>query len=406
MKDPTPLGFPGGVLCSSRTVHTIMRSRISSGRLRITAFGAACLLVTIACGSDTSTTPTQDDAARAVNVFTQLADSVARAGGDSTVGGTYASLAEAVRQGGRISPIVITVDDVPTAFFATALQTETNLACTSPICSAVKRVFTLRTLIAWQQNDPRRLVQLSSEADTDPIRAYLFPVLVPFAGNSASFTFLDGKGGAYFGTSGTQKFDATKSAVPCTVATAGKPTIAIFPAPPRCTQADFIITFSAKAEPSSFLTGRNNATGSHTFSMSAQPVVGARFELVAAVPPFPPIVVTPNVSLPATLTAKVDSLMTLTLTVSNPSSVPAMIHFNSGQHYDFTISDASNGALLWRWGMGMFFTQVLSTETIPANGKLVYTAEWKPASKGSYVGTGSLVSVSHRADAKVAVSVP
>jgi Intracellular proteinase inhibitor len=377
-----------------------------TSRLRIAALGAACLAF-LACGSDTSTAPTQDDAARAVNVFTQLADSVSRAGGDADVGSAYASLAEAVRVGGRISSIVITVDDVPTTFSATALQTEIDVSpCASPLCAAASRHVTLRTLIAWQQSNPRRLVQLSSEADADPIRAYLFPMLVPFTGNSASLTFLDGSGGVYFGTSGAQKFDVTKSAVPCTPATPNVPTIAIFPAPPRCTQADFAITFNAKAEPSSFLAAKNNATGSHTFAMPAQPVLGARFELVAMVPPLPPIVVMPNASLPATLTAKVDSLVTLTLSVSNPTSAPVIVDFNSGQHYDFTISDATNGALPWRWGMGMMFTQALGTETIPANGKLIYTAEWKPSQKGNFIATGSLVSQSHRADAKVAVSVP
>lgn len=140
--------------------------------------------------------------------------------------------------------------------------------------------------------------------------------------------------------------------------------------------------------------------------MSAQPVLGARFELTAALPPLPPIVVTPSVSLPATLSAKVDSLITLTLTVSNPASTPAAVSFNSGQHYDFTISDAANGALLWRWSLGMGFTQMLSTQTIPANGTLVYTAQWKPTQKGNLIATGSLVSLSHRADAKMFLMMP
>lgn len=386
-----------------RSVH------FRSPRALHAAVSAATFAFAVACASDAATTPSQgDDAAHAVNVFTHLADSVSRVGGDSTVGGAYAALAEAVRQGGRISPVVITVDDVPTTFSATALQTEIAWApCSGPrVCAPVARPTTLRTLIAWQQNDPRRVVQLSSEADTDPIRAYLFPLLVPFAGNSASLAFFDGKGGTYFGTSGSQKFGITTRSVPCTAAGPSKPIIAIFPAPPRCTQADFIITFSGKAEPSSFLANKNTATGSHTFSLSAQPVLGARFELVATGPPFPPIVVTPNVSLPATLTAKVDSLVTLTLTVTNPSASPAKIDFNSGQHYDFTISDASTGALLWRWGMGVLFTQMLSTETIPSHGSLVYTATWQPSQKGNLVATGSLVSLSHKSDARVSLTVP
>ena len=369
----------------------------------------ASLAVAAACASDTTTSPSQaDDAARAVDVFAHLADSVSRAGGDSVVGGAYAALAEAVRQGGRISSIVVTVDGVNTTFLATALQTEIAVSpCGgNPRCLALGRLYLLRTLVAWQQDDPRRVIQLSSEADTDPIRAYLFPVLVPFVGNSASLTFFDGKGGTFFGTSGSQKFDVTKSSVPCTAARSDRPTIAIFPAPPRCTQADFTITFTGKAEPSSFLTSRNTATGSHTFSMATQPVRGARFELTAAVPPLPPIVVTPNLSLPATLTAKVDSVVTLTLTVSNPTSVPAKVSFTSGQHVDFTISDATSGLALWQWSADKLFMQMLSDETIPAHGSLVYTATWQPTQKGNLVATGSLVSLSHKADARVSLSVP
>ena len=381
--------------------HSLLRSRI-----RRIALGVACLSVVAACGADTSSAPAPDDAARAVEFFSRLADSVSRAGGDGDVGGAYASLAEAVRQGGRVSPVAISVDGVATTFLATAQQTEFALTCASPICALVKQVATLRTLIAWQQDDPRRLVQLSSQADTDPIRAYLFPVLVPFSGASASLIFFDGKGGTFFGTSGSQKFGVTTSATPCTTAGASKPIIAIFPAPPRCTQADFSVTFNGKTEPSTFLASKNTATGSHSFSMSAQPVLGARFELTAALPPLPPIVVMPSLLLPATLSAKVDSLVTLTLSVSNPSSVPAEVAFNSGQRYDFTISDATNGAPLWRWGTGVLFAQMLSTQTIPANGTLVYTAQWKPTQKGNLIATGSLVSLSHRSDAKVPVWVP
>jgi len=40
----------------------------------------------------------------------------------------------------------------------------------------------------------------------------------------------------------------------------------------------------------------------------------------------------------------VDSLVTLTLTVSNPASTPAQVAFNSGQHYDFTIVSLSHRA--------------------------------------------------------------
>jgi hypothetical protein len=378
-------------------------------RIRRAAFGVACLSLAAACSGDTPSAPSQDDATRAVDLFVHLADSVSRSGGDSDVGGAYASVAEAVRQGGRISRINIAVDGVATTFLATAQQTEILVTpCASQICTLAARVMTRRTLIAWQPDDPRRVVQLSSEADTDPIRAYLYPGLVAYSGPSASLIFFDGNGGTYFGTSGSQKFGVTTSTTPCPAAGGNRPITAmlIFPVPPRCTEADFSITFTGKAEPSTFLANKNTATGSHSFFMLAQPVLGARFEFTAALPPLPPIVVTPSVSLPATLSAKIDSLVTLTLTVSNPASTPAQVAFNSGQHYDFTISDAANGALLWRWSLGMGFTQVLSTQTIPANGTLVYTAQWKPTQKGNLIAAGSLVSLSHRADAKMFLMMP
>ena len=406
-QDTTPLGFRVAFFVPSHRAPAMHSSRSSLSRFRAAAVGVAALSVVAACGSDTSTAPTQDDATRAVGVFTQLADSIARAGGDSGVGGAYASLAEAVRQGGRVSTIVITVDGVPTTFMATAQRTEILFApCAGPGCDAVIRLVTLRTLIAWQQDDPRRVVQVSSESDADPIRAYLFPVLVPFAGNSASLTFFDDKGGMYFGTSGSQKFGVKISDTPCVTAGASKPIIAIFPAPARCTQADFSITFDGKVEPSSFLASRNTATGSHTFAMSLQQVLGARFQLSAFVPPRPPIIVLPSVSLPATITARTDSVVTLTLTVSNPSSTPAHVVFNSGQRFDFTISSASTGAVLWSWGVDKLFAQAFGTETVPANGALVYTAQWKPTVRGNLIAAGSLASVSHHAGASISINVP
>lgn len=126
----------------------------------------------------------------------------------------------------------------------------------------------------------------------------------------------------------------------------------------------------------------------------------------ASLPPLPPIVVTPSATLPATLTTTVDSLVTLTLTVRNPTASPVKIDFSSGQHFDFTVTDAATGAALWVWSADRLFMQMLTSETIPANGKLVYTAQWKPTKSASFVATGMLVSPSHRAEAKVAVSVP
>jgi hypothetical protein len=116
--------------------------------------------------------------------------------------------------------------------------------------------------------------------------------------------------------------------------------------------------------------------------------------------------VSTNSSLPATLTAIVDTIVTLTLTVSNPSSAPVKIEYSSGQHFDFTVSDATTGAALWVWSADKLFMQSLAEETIPANGKVEYSAQWTPSTPGNFMASGTLVSRSHRAAAELSLSVP
>jgi hypothetical protein len=365
------------------------------------AFIALLATLTACASGDKITAPAgADAAASAVSTFSQLADSVSRSGGDTALSGAYAALAEAIRQGGRVSRISITLDGAPTEFIATAQLGEFTSA------DAALRVTTLRSMIAFRASDPRQVVQLSSSADSDPIRAYLYPVLVPFNGPSASLIYMDGKGGIFFGTSGTQKFAVTTSETPCT-ATGDRIVIAIYPAPPKCTQADFSVSFNGTTEPSSFLTSRNTATGSHTLSMSAQGILGARFQVTApSIPVAPPIGISPSGVLPATVSARIDSLVTLTFSVSNPTSAAVDVLFNSGQRFDFTITDASNGAVVWRWSDGLGFTGALGSVTIPAGGSVTYSASWRPTRRGTLVATGMLASTSHKAITRTIVTLP
>lgn len=360
---------------------------------------AACLLA-YACGADSTAAPQGDDAVRAANAFTQLSDSIVKSGGDSSVAGAYASVGDAIRKGTRISRVTITVDGVPTQFMATAQQnvvTPVCLACATPLAP-----LTLRTVIAWQVNDPRRVVQVSSEMDGDSIRAYLNPTFAAYPGRSASLVFFDGKGGSYFGTSGIQHAAVVTSDTPCV----SSAKIQIYPALPPCTLADFTIDFSAKAEPSSFLAPKNTATGTHTFAMASQPVAGVRLSITAALPPKPPIDLPPRAPLPSTLGVKVDSIATLTFTVVNDGSTAAPVLFTSGQRADFSVYDGATGERVWNSSMGILFTQVVSTDTIPPKAQRVFTASWTPTKKGSFVATASLTSRSHTANAKVQFTVP
>ncbi len=380
-------------------------SRAFTARVLTATLALASLTMGAACRSGSVTSPSSDDAAL---VFSRLADSVSRAGGDSSTSGAYAALAEALRAGGRVSPITITVDGTPTLFLGTAqlsrIQVITNVCAAGASCPSSSNVPPLRTLIAWQRDDPRRVIQLSSGSDAEPISAYLYPTFAPLPFPAALFVYLDGKGGSYFGSSGSQAVSVKTSETACDIQ--GKPFPAIPPAPPKCTLADFTVRFDAKAEPSSFLVHKNTATGSHIFSMSSQAVRGTAYDITASQPILPPIKVQPSAALPAVLTAKVDSVVTLTLTVTNPSVTPVDVVFASGQRYDFAILSAATGAEVWRWSVGRAFTMAFGQHTLPANGTIVFIDTWKPTVKGNLVAVGSLVSASHRAEGKAQLTIP
>ena len=350
--------------------------------------------------------PPVDDAAGAVITFTRLADSVAKSGGDSELGTAYASLAEAVRTNGRISPVTISINGVPTAFLATAQQAEiSNSPCGATVgCLAPTMLSIQRSFIAWQKDNPKRIVQLTSASDRDTVQTLLYPSFAPLFYPTALLVFMDGQGGTYFGTSGRQSAVMTASTIACAT-TADKPVIAIYPAPPTCTNADFLTAFSAKVEPSSFLVGKNNATGSHTLSMPATNVQGARLQFAPGLPPKPPILVTPSVSLPAGLAATVDGDVTLTYTVTNSASTPITVTFNSSQNYDFRIIDSVTGATVWTSSAAKVFLAALTTKSIGANTSVIYTEKWKPTQKGTFYVVASLTSQSHRADAKQVFTV-
>ena len=372
---------------------------IHHGDLRRALPALACVLA-YACGSDSTSSPQNDDAVRAANVFTQMSDSITRSGGDTSVAGAYASLGDAIRKGLRVSPVTIVVDGAPLFFMATAQTTTVFPPC--PGSCALSLAATLRSFVAWMPSDPRRVVQVTSATNLDSIGAYLNPTFAPSASRMASLIYFDGRGGTYFGTSGTQHFSMTPTDTPC----ASLAIVQLFPPPPTCTNADFTIDFSAKAEPSAFLAGRNPATGAHTFAMSPQSVTGVSLIMTAAIPPGPPIAVPPRALLPSTLGIKVDSIATLTLTVNNPGNTAEPVLFISGQHSDFTVYDGATGERVWNSSMGILFTQGVSTDTIAAGAKRVFTAYWVPTKKGAFTATGSLVSRSHAANAKAQFTVP
>ena len=64
-----------------------------------------------------------------------------------------------------------------------------------------------------------------------------------------------------------------------------------------------------------------------------------------------------------------------TLTVTNTGAAPVTVTRSSGQRYDFIVRSA-DGAEVWRWSRGRFFTQALEEETIGPGRSLTFAETW------------------------------
>ena len=62
------------------------------------------------------------------------------------------------------------------------------------------------------------------------------------------------------------------------------------------------------------------------------------------------------------------------LKLTNLTDGAISIEHRSGQNYDFTLED-TNGKELYRWSVGMVFTQALTSAAVPAKDSITYTAE-------------------------------
>jgi hypothetical protein len=394
-----------------------MSTRIGTLASRVTILAATLA----ACGGD-STAPlgADTDAARAAQTFAQLADSVTRNGGDADVGNAYAGIAGILRAGGQITPITLTVDGTATPFIAAATTFETTINDCPPgaLCIVGPQTFAIRNLIAWDRENPKRLVQLSSSSNDEQIGAVLDPTVLAIYARMASLVYMDGTGSTFLGTSGTQKFDVTKSATPCPVP-ADSMKFALIGSNGACTLAAHTVAFSGTLEPSPFGTVASVAKVQHTIAMSAQTVAGTLRSITidnfpcdtgCTTPidsmPRPPVVVRPSNELPASLSATVNGDVTLTFTVKNPTANAATVSFPSGQRYDFVVADSATGQSVWTWSANKSFVAATGEETIPAGGSKSWVEKWTPPKKGLYLAHAVLTSTSHRAQAYAAVVVP
>ena len=388
----------------------------SLARTSVVAF----LALLAACRNDTtSPVDTQSEAARAAQTFTDLADSVERTGGDVDVGNAYSGIAGILRTGGRVTPIVVTIDGVASEFVATAMTVETTVDdCPAGAqCVAAPTTYSLRSLIAWDKENPTRLVQLSSTTNDEQIGAILDPSPLALYLSMASLIYMDGAGGTFIGTSGTQRVDITNSASPCPAGAESDSTLRILRLNGTCTLADHAVTFAGKVEPSPFIITSNTAKGTHAISMAAQAVHGTYHQIrITPCDPscyspvdslsVPPVLVRPSNELPATLSASVNGDVTLTFTVKNPSAEPVKVVYPSSQKYNLWATDSTTGKSVWTWSADKLFAQGVVEETVPAGGSLIFVEKWTPPKSGLYLVRAALTSTSHRSEAYASFAVP
>ncbi|MBW8771169.1 MAG: hypothetical protein JF589_15555 [Gemmatimonadetes bacterium] len=389
-----------------------------------TRLALCCAVALIACGGDSTARPLQTDAAAVAQTFSQLADSVARNGGNTEVGTAYGSIAGILRMGGRITPITLTIDGASRSFLATAMSIEsvTNPCPPNAQCFAPEMRIVQRSLIAWDRDNPTHIVQLSSSSDDERIGSIRDSTSLALWAPTASLIYMDGTGIMYFGTSGAQRFTVTKSTTACPEPDYFPPLGVLRPRgySATCVLADIAVKFDGTVEPSVYVAANKTAV-THTIAMGAQTVAGTHQETsvtacdtTCSVPPTdpngptptPPVVVQPGTDLPASLTASVDSLVHLVFTVKNPSGGPIRITFPSSQRFDIVAIDSTSGKNVWTWSANQTFLGAIQDETVPGNGALVYTASWKPSAKGLYLFHAMLASKTPRAEAYTTVIVP
>lgn len=373
---------------------------------------ATCLA---ACRSSTDVVSDQY-ALEAAAQFQSLADDALRSGADPQIIGAYRAIGLALGRNARLSPVTIVVDGSPVDFLATAQQVElpTSVACAGAqtFCLTAPP---MRSVIAWDRSNPKRVVQLFGAAALETIAAST-PAAPPAPLPGVfSLTYFDGTGGMFVGASATQRIsNPVLSDTPCRAERLPSGATMMVQID-RCTQAEFSAAFSGTVAVPPFTIGGNSASGTHTIAMAEQPIHGARVELLVSTNCFPcesyppqllPPVSFQGASLQAGLTATATaSLVTLELRVTNPQTVPVTLQFSSGQQFDFRVRRL-DGSTVWLWSADKGFIAMLTSRTLAAGETATYAATWAPTEHGSFIVEGRLTSTSHPVGSAAPLSVP
>ncbi|MFL5604864.1 MAG: BsuPI-related putative proteinase inhibitor [Gemmatimonadaceae bacterium] len=367
------------------------------------------MIALLAPGCTTNTEPSVDPRALdAALTFDRIADSLFTAGAEPRVSSAYHEVAHVLRRGPELTSVTITVDGVAAEYLATALSFDQNYCPAGALCTLAYRA-PLNSMIAWQRSNPRRLVQLAAVDAPTPgytnVRASFTPT---------TLAYLDGLGGVYLGTSGTQYISSTPTEQRCAQPTA--PSEASYTMPPiECRVASFDVSFDATVEPPLLALRGNTASGTHAITMAQQTVSGAKLLRLPCTdgcigdPPQlrPPITIGANSSVlqPNLRTAVAGRDVTLELVVRNVSAQPVQLDFNSAQQYDFIVRSAASGALLWQWSANMSFGQSLGSRTLAPGEAIAFTEHWHAPAAGTYGVQALLTSRSFQAVASTTISV-
>jgi hypothetical protein len=384
---------------------------------------AAATIVAAACSSDPTGVTPSPDVVDAATRFHELAEEAYAAGADPDIVHAYSGLGTEIQRGGRVSPVTIVVDGVAQEFLATARQVEfdAGAACAQPgsLCLLAPP---LRSVLAWQKSDPRRVLQLSAMAGAANIGTAIPGLVDPGTLGRASLIYIDGAGGVFVGTSGTGSIgDPVTSDVPCRATTTPPPPSASSAPelPLQCTRAEFRASFNGLLAPAPVPVRGNTASGTHSIAMSSQPILGARLMLpgfgelspcVDCVSGYPrgmlPPIALSGQALATSLGVRVGSDgVTFTLRITNGRAQPVTLRFNSGQQYDFHVRRA-DGSIAWTWSMDKLFAAALTERTLASGEAVTYIGTWEQPVKGTFLAEGRLTSASHPAAAGTVFVVP
>lgn len=129
----------------------------------------------------------------------------------------------------------------------------------------------------------------------------------------------------------------------------------------------------------------------------------------ACAPPAPPAAA-PGTADPALVTSLTvqprGDTVHLALQVTNVTTAPLVMRFNTGQTYDFAV--LRDGRALWQWSRGMQFMQALRDETLAPGETRTFTERWVPGTRpaGDLTARGWITSPSHPVERTATFRMP